>query len=142
MRRGLERAQDWLVAPAWYRVCGSFDFQADVEEFDMECTGLEGEASRPTGANNVPGVHAALQPHVVCARRRCGRAGIQVGWRTGGDRRAERRPGLGKIGLRRLSFMPGKRARAARALFARPCRRRQVQQLCGYRQVRLWVRRW
>ncbi|KAL4420796.1 hypothetical protein ABPG75_010452 [Micractinium tetrahymenae] len=40
---GLERAQDWLVAPAWYRVCGSFDFQADVEEFDMECTGLEGD---------------------------------------------------------------------------------------------------
>lgn len=35
------------MAPAWYRVCGTFDFQADVEEFDMECTGLEGKAGCP-----------------------------------------------------------------------------------------------
>ena len=27
--------QNWLVAPVWYRVCGSFDHKESVEEYDM-----------------------------------------------------------------------------------------------------------
>jgi len=41
--RGLEGSQNWLVAPVWYRVCKKFNYKKDVDKYDMECAGLEGD---------------------------------------------------------------------------------------------------
>lgn len=40
---GLKDAQNWLVAPVWYRVCGKFDRKKDVKKYKMKCMGVKGD---------------------------------------------------------------------------------------------------
>jgi hypothetical protein len=40
---GYDDGHNWLVAPAWYRICDRFDYQKEVDEYDMECMGVNGD---------------------------------------------------------------------------------------------------
>ncbi|KAI7838687.1 hypothetical protein COHA_007489 [Chlorella ohadii] len=40
---GYDDGHNWLVAPAWYRICDRFDYKKEVDEYDMICMGLKGD---------------------------------------------------------------------------------------------------